>query len=796
MKNFLLTAVLCLAFIPCIWLQRAAHAAPNGMTISKALPLTIILPTTSIPAEETAAQELKHYLGLITGVQSEVVREGQPGTSPGNRIYVGATQFATQQVQGFASLADEEWVMQTQGNALILTGGRPRGALYATYHFLEDVAGVHWWNPWEETVPQRAQLAVSNLNRRGKPAFRYRDIYSLYGVDSGRFAARSRLNRQGYAPVGIDYGWSRGYGPPAENHTFYHYLPPEKYYKDHPDWYIFAPGTPLDTGKFPHIQAQLCLANKEMRQEFLRVLRENIRTARQDAAAKNLPLPDTFDVSQNDGGTVTWVCGSDKELVEREGSNSASMVDFLNFLADGIRDEFPDVYLSTLAYHSGEKAPKTLKVRDNVIIRLTDTQSNVLQPVTAERNHLLRKNIEDWSKLTRNLRIWDYNLTYIHPEMPVPTIDTYAPDLRFFHEKNVEGLFIELQFPASADMRDLKIWVLSKLLEDPTLDTDALVRRFTSGYYGAAGTYIDQYLAALRQAVQRTAQEKGAPEVTWFTGVGDFTYLTPGFLQQAQQLFDQATAAVAGDATLAQRVRNARAPIDFATLMLYQRIVESWTRDGKSLNTLPVKRDEVGQRLLLTRNEQIDRWHLPKDQPRERKKLEEEIRQLTSVPLQVALPEQLAGLPSENIRSYDFRDADPSHGAAVTPDPSAPSRYVSRLPISDALAEKFKLPTAWGVYSGRDKKTLLQSSFTPEAVPGPGYHWYKLGEVAPTPNSYVFFTWSWRIQVYISDAASAKTPDQKYEVWANVKFEGPLFPHGKEGEENAVSVERVILVKR
>ena len=791
MRKLLISAATCLALCTVASAQQA-----NSITLSKTQPLKVVLPATSIPAEDTAAQELKHYLGQITGVQSEIVREGQTAPTTDNVIYVGSTQFAAKQVKDYNTLADEEWVMQTQGKALILTGGRPRGALYATYRFLEDVGGVSWWNPWEETVPQRPTLTVANLNRRGKPAFRYRDIYSLYGVDNGRFAARSRINRQGYAPIGIEYGWSRAYGPPAENHTFYRYLPPEQYYKDHPDWYIFAPGTPLDTGKFPHIQAQLNVSNKEMRQEFLRVLRENIRASRKDAIEKNLPPPDTFDVSQNDGGTVTWVGEADKELVAREGSNSASMVDFLNFLADGIRDEFPDVYLSTLAYHSGEKAPKTLKVRDNVIIRLTDTQSNVIQPVTAERNHTLRKNLDDWGKLAKNLRIWDYNLTFIHPEMPVPTLDTYAPDLQYFLKNNVEGLFIELQAPATGDLRDLKIWTLSKLLEDPAQDPDALVRRFTNGYYGAGGTHVYQYLEALRQSVQRVTSEKGAPEVTWFTGTGDFTYLTPEFLQQAQQLFDRATAAVAGNATLTQRVRNARAPIDFATLMFYQRVVEAWTKAGKSLDTLPLKRDVVGQRLLLTRNEQIDRWHLEKDRDKERKKLEDEIQSLTSVPLQVALPAQLAGVPIENIHSYDFRDADPSHGGAVTHDATAPSQYVSRLPIADALAEKFKLPTAWGVYSGRDKKTLLQSAFTPEGVPGPGYNWYKLGEVAPTPHCYVFFTWSWRLQFYISAVAQAKNPNQKYEVWANVKFEGPLFPHGKAGEENAVSVDRVILVKR
>jgi len=53
---------------------------------------------------------------------------------------------------------------------------------------MEDEVGVRWWNPWEESAPQRKTLSVGDLDRRGKPVFRYRDIYMLYGRDGGRFA--------------------------------------------------------------------------------------------------------------------------------------------------------------------------------------------------------------------------------------------------------------------------------------------------------------------------------------------------------------------------------------------------------------------------------------------------------------------------------------------------------------------------------------------------------------------------------------------------------------------------------
>ena len=38
-------------------------------------------------------------------------------------------------------------------------------------------------------------------------------------------------------------------------------------------------------------------------------------------------------------------------------------------------------------------------------------------------------------------------------------------------------------------------------------------------------------------------------------------------------------------------------------------------------------------------------------------------------------------------------------------------------------------------------------------------------------------------------------PDQKFEFWARIKFEGLRFPHAKAGDKDAICVERIVLVK-
>jgi len=151
--------------------------------------------------EQTAAKELAAYLEQAVGMAFTVVTEAAAAPDK-NHIHVGLTVVAKGFGMDAVALGPEEWAVRTHDNDLVLAGGRPRGTPYAVYHFLEDEVGVHWWNPYEESVPKTPDLSVGELNRHGKPTFRYRDIYRLYGGDNGRFGPRNRLNRDGDAGIG------------------------------------------------------------------------------------------------------------------------------------------------------------------------------------------------------------------------------------------------------------------------------------------------------------------------------------------------------------------------------------------------------------------------------------------------------------------------------------------------------------------------------------------------------------------------------------------------------------------
>ena len=738
-------------------------------------------------AEQKGAQELAEYFRRISGAEFSVHSEDH-ATAAGSHVFVGDTAFARGQGLAAEKLEAEEWLIQTHGKDLVIMGGRPRGTIYGAYHFLEDVLGVHWWNPFEESVPQRRTLRLGSLNLRGKPVIQYRDIYMLYGHDGGRFAARNRLNREGDAPIEAQFGGGRDYGPPYHVHTFNQYFPPKEFFAPHPEWYSLLNGQRVAEG------SQLCLTQPELRQAFLAKLLRYIETSWAAAKAAGSPPPLVFSVSQNDCLNPCQ-CENCQAIAKREESECGPLLDFVNYLADGIRDKQPEVYLDTLAYQYTQQAPKTIRPRDNVIVRLCDTESDPSQPITAAANSAFREHLSRWATIAKNLRVWDYAVTYANPVgMPMPTAQTYGPDYQFYAAHHVEGVFTELEYEILADMRDFKVWLMMKQLENPATDYEQLVRTFTDGFYGRGGKFIRQYLVDLqKEAVNRQAH------CNWNSSPMSLTYLNLEFVNRAQRLFDQAEKAVGKDATLLRRVRHARLPLDRASVVLHPRLASDWLAAGKPAGQSPPHRETVANRVLHTWLTQAN-LRLPESaQALEKQHAEAEMRRYAAIAAGVPLPEKFRGLPKDSVHDYvatmtrNWADV-----VKVVKDPEAETGTANKLDLTAAdveSPEKYTLPLPWGLYGSIDKQSLGGAPIKAEDIPGPGYHWYKMGTFPIAPGFYAYFFWSWIIQVEVDNVFDPANPGQKFDVWARVKFEGPRFPHARPGETNAIYVERLVLVK-
>jgi hypothetical protein len=277
------------------------------------------------------------------------------------------------------------------------------------------------------------------------------------------------------------------------------------------------------------------------------------------------------------------------------------------------------------------------------------------------------------------------------------------------------------------------------------------------------------------------------------------TYLNLEFVNRAQRLFDQAEKTVGKDATLLRRVRHARLPLDRASVVLHPRLASDWLAAGKPAGQSPPNRETVANRVLDTWLTQA-KLRLPESaQALEKQHVEAEMRRYAAIAAGVPLPEKFRGLPKGSVHDYvatmtrNWADV-----VKVVKDPEAETGTANKLDLTAAdveSPEKYTLPLPWGLYGTVDKQSLGGAPIKVEDIPGPGYHWYKMGTFPIAPGFYAYFFWSWIIQVEVDNVFDPANPGQKFDVWARVKFEGPRFPHARPGETNAIYVERLVLVK-
>ena len=131
----------------------AVTIAENGKSFC-----VIVQADNATEPEKFAAKELVTFLKRVTGAEFAVVAEQSLAGDPASRIYVGWTRYAARHGIDASKLGEEEWVIRTIGDDLVLTGGRPRGTMYAVYEFLEDHVGCHWLDRKTEVIPSKPTL--------------------------------------------------------------------------------------------------------------------------------------------------------------------------------------------------------------------------------------------------------------------------------------------------------------------------------------------------------------------------------------------------------------------------------------------------------------------------------------------------------------------------------------------------------------------------------------------------------------------------------------------------------------
>ncbi len=532
-------------------------AAEIALAVGGETEYVIVIPESPTTQEQKAAEELQQWLGELTGAEFAILSDAEPARA--KEISVGRTSrlAAANLAVAKKDLGDEGYAIAVKGNRLYLIGGKRRGPIYAAFAFMEEGLGCRWYAPEVSRVLRRPSVRVRVVPRSYVPPLAIRDPQAYFDAT---WSLRNRTN-SGRDHVPEKWGGHINYA--LFVHTFNTLVPPSQYFEEHPEYYSEHNGK-RDT-------RQLCLTNPEV-----------VKIATQTAlrSLKERPNAEIISVSQNDGGGY---CQCPKCLVldEAEGSHAAQLIHFVNQVAAGIEKEYPDVLISTLAYMWSIKVPKTLRPRQNVVIRLATDTCMWRRPFVSVRNDegpvpraaswglaeapnklSFKKFFLGWCKVTDNISIWDYWTNFAHYPAPTPNMEVVADNIRFFTEHKVGGIFGESE---GADREAMKNWVETKLLWDPSRNVRELMKDFIWGYYGRAAPAIARYndlLGSIR---------KGFPDVremhSWTPPSGRGTdYLSQEFLDGATVLFNEAER-MADNEEILHRVERDRLSIMYVKLM-------------------------------------------------------------------------------------------------------------------------------------------------------------------------------------------------------------------------------------
>ena len=664
-----------------------------------------------------------------------------------------------------------------------IIGGSPVGTLHGVYEFLQRYCDVWTVAPGAVYAPKDRPLSFGKMDLTLHPAIMRRTVYHigfLYTKSDTwknwiNFDIRNRLYRfpVSFSPY-TDPQYKVSLTAAKDCHTFYDYVPPEKYGKEHPEYFSMDPTGVRNMRK--NAGGQLCLSNPDVEKIVTEVLLEAIAKDRKKHGARS---PKVYDFSQLDNCYYLCCCPECKKIIVRYGNaDSGLLLWFVNKVARTIKEKYPDVLIRTFAYVNTEKLPSGIRADDNVLIQLCDvySQSNHTLPLTHPINAKHKKLVEDWSKTAKNLMIWDYILQ--DGNVPVVPVDAIAPDVRFFRSCNVKWIFMETEINVGnpSAFEYLKNFVLAQMYFNPDQDLEKLLDVYCRGYFGAAHKEMRAYLEHLRKGQnENPTADMGA----WH--LRELKHLDLDFLRKGRVMVQKAME-VNKDPEVALRILQERNVLDNAlTRMLaaYPKFAE--------------ERRELLSKLLDNRLKVLRAYGLI---PSRLKKIENDIR----LPLEESMivftdiPEELKKLPPGAIRflgpSRQRRGG--AHGKFVQ-DPDSKLKRV--LMWTHPNPEKFTKQIGCGNYDNQWKKS---KGIRITAPSDEKYHWYNTVRFSMGPSTF-FWALDWQAGFdlkgffIISDGVKAEDDPNLYDLWVSVKFQGPAYNKNSK-KENGIFFERAMLV--
>ncbi|MEI7673512.1 MAG: DUF4838 domain-containing protein, partial [Deltaproteobacteria bacterium] len=490
------------------------------------------------PDMAPVAKSLAGYLKQMSGKDFQVTTLKDAAVPEGYGVVVKVAD------EKAAKLGGDSFTISTEGDKLYLTGETPMATGFAVFAFLEDVLGCKWWSYNEEEVPKNEGLKIGKLGITVKAPFRQTVLLNREAqAGENQFSLKSRaVNTEAF----------------QGGHSLYPLL--KSYAATHPE--IFPMGK---EGKRAGNDLHFCY------------LAPGIVDALSDALEK--------EILAKKGNVKDWIyfagmgdwyggmceCPDCKKVYEEEtwtdpdgkkySGYSATLLRMMNAVGEKLEKKYPGVRIGTFAYMSMDAPPAKTKPRSNVVIWMPHLRYCIAHPLDkCEVNRPFLRKLERWTEITPgNVYIWDYAVDFGDNYLyPFPVIRSMAGNIKIYAKLGCAGDMLQGNYVSKgSDLVVLKNYVWRKLLWNPALDPDTLVKEFCDGYYGPAAAEMKRYVFLLEDAAGK------GKDFNEFVGKAlKDVLLTPEMQRTMRETLDAALKAAGGQEPYERRVKEAAVSLE------------------------------------------------------------------------------------------------------------------------------------------------------------------------------------------------------------------------------------------